>query len=95
MEANASPRCAHSGRTRQAHAESMLQLTVDVGSISAVLRLLRDGFAGLVRADHVQAFDHARRLKLFLCLDAALAPRLIGALVRALPSAEIGHLTHL
>lgn len=71
-----------------------MQLTIDVGSMSALLRILSGTFHGLVQPIRIQALDHARKIRLSLSMDALLAMGLMSALVSSLPSAEIGRITH-
>lgn len=69
-----------------------LQVTIDIGNANALLRLLSAAPGTPVRPRHIEPLDHARRMRLSLCLDSAQAQRLIGAIVRRLPSAEIGRI---
>lgn len=94
MEPSSPARCAISHRREKARPQSLMQLTISAGCMGALLRMLNRGFAGLVLQTGAQALDHAQKVKLSLCMEATLVPRLIGAVVRDLPSAEIGRITH-
>jgi hypothetical protein len=94
MEPNSPARSSATAAPEKAHPQSLMQLTISAGCMSALQKMLRRGFGGQVLPTRVQALDQARKVKLSLLMEAALAPRLIGALVRSLPGAEIGRITH-
>jgi len=74
--------------------QSTLQLTIEVGDMSDLLQLLSTTFDGMIWPTRMQAIDHARKMKLSLCVDQWLIQQLIAAVVVTLPSAEIGRITH-
>ena len=79
---------------RETLRQASIQLTIEVGHMSELLRLLSENFGGLIWPTRMQAIDHARKMKLTLSMNASSAQQLIGLIVRSLPCAEIGRISH-
>lgn len=74
--------------------QSIMELTIELGSMNDLLHILSDTFDGMVWPISIKSCDHARQLKLTLSTEPWLVHQLIGAIVRQLPAASIGRVVH-
>jgi hypothetical protein len=68
----------------------VMQLTVDTEAVTAlrtlVMRVCGDAFESM----RIEACEHGARMKVWLCVGAAMVGQVMEAVMRALPGAEFG-----
>lgn len=76
--------------SRSASGTCLMQLTVDTGAVTAlrgtVMRLCGESLEFM----RIEACEHGARMKVWLCVGAAMVARVMEAVMQSLPGAEFG-----
>ncbi|GJJ01262.1 hypothetical protein RugamoR64_18000 [Duganella rhizosphaerae] len=78
---------------RPAAPACVMQLTVDTAAVTTlrqmVMRICGEGLQFM----RIEACEHGARMKVWLCVGAALVARVMEAVMQSLPGAEFGRFT--
>jgi hypothetical protein len=72
-----------------------MYLTIDTKNVTLLRSLIMNTFAEIVSFMKIEPVDHARKMKVSLCLLKPVEAHLMSAIMRTLPSAEFGRFTPL
>jgi len=72
-----------------------MYLTIDTKNVTLLRSLIMNTFAEIVSFMKIEPVDHARKMKVCLCLLKPVEAHLMSAIMRTLPSAEFGRFTPL
>jgi hypothetical protein len=81
-------------RSRPAASGLTMYITIGAESVTTLRRIVIGMFGEMVAFMRIQSIDHARKMKVCLCLTAPIADRVMAAIMHTLPSAEFGRITH-
>ena len=68
----------------------VMQLTVDTESVTALRALVMRLCGDSLEFMRIEACEHGARMKVWLCVGAAMVGRVMDAVMRSLPGAEFG-----
>ena len=72
-----------------------MYLTIDTKNVTLLRSLIMNAFAEFVSFMKIEPVDHARKVKVCLCLLKPVESHLMSAIMHTLPSAEFGRFTPL
>lgn len=72
-----------------------MYLTIDTKNVTLLRSLIMNAFAEIVSFMKIQPVDHARKMKVCLCLLKPVETHVMSAIMRSLPSAEFGRVVPL
>src|SRR5450830_220138 len=72
-----------------------MYLTIDTKNVTLLRGLVMNTFSEIVSFMKIEPVDHARKMKVCLCLLKPVEAHLMSAIMRTLPSAEFGRFTAL
>ncbi len=67
-----------------------MYLTIDTKNVTLLRSLIMNAFAEIVSFMKIEPVDHARKMKVCLCLLKPVETHVMSAIMRSLPSAEFG-----
>lgn len=70
-----------------------MQITISAESVTTLRRIIIRTFGEMVAFMRIQSIDHATKMKVFLCLTAPIAGRVMEVIMHTLPCAEFGRIT--
>jgi hypothetical protein len=68
----------------------MMQLTVDTGAVTMLRQLVMRLCGDTLEFMRIEACEHGARMKVWLCVGAAMVAPVMEAVMRTLPGAEFG-----
>ncbi|HWW72384.1 MAG TPA: hypothetical protein VN089_20790 [Duganella sp.] len=68
----------------------VMQLTVDTAAVTALRQLVMRLCGDSLEFMRIEACEHGARMKVWLCVGAAMVARVMEAVMRSLPGAEFG-----
>ena len=81
-------------RDLSAEPELMMHITIDASCVTQLRHLVMSTCGKLVGFMRIQPIAHAKKMKVWLCLSKAAVALIMDAVMRSLPSAEFGRITH-
>jgi hypothetical protein len=73
---------------------STMHIMIDADSVTMLRHIVIETFGEMVEFIRIQATNHAKKMKVYLCLTAPIAGRVMETIMHALPNAEFGRITH-
>jgi hypothetical protein len=70
-----------------------MYLTIDTHNVTLLRNLIMNTFCEIVSFMKIEPIDHARKMRVCLCLLKPVEAHLMSAIMRTLPSAEFGRFT--
>jgi len=71
---------------------STMHITINADCVTALRHVVIETFGEMVEFIRIQAIDHAKKMKVSLCLTEPISNRVMEAVMQALPSAEFGRI---
>lgn len=72
----------------------MMDITIDASFVTQLRHLVIGTCGDLVEFMRIQPLAHATKMKVWLCLSKPAIDLIMNAVMRSLPSAEFGRITH-
>ncbi|HEY8100343.1 MAG TPA: hypothetical protein VIF82_06285 [Burkholderiaceae bacterium] len=72
----------------------MMHITIDANCVTQLRHLVMSTCGELVEFMRIQPIAHAKKMKVWLSLSKAAVALIMEAVMRSLPSAEFGRITH-
>jgi hypothetical protein len=70
-----------------------MHITIASESMATLRHAVTESFGGMVAFMRIQSIDHAKKMKISLCLTAPIVSGVMEAIMHALPCAEFGRIT--
>ncbi|MGZ3237236.1 MAG: hypothetical protein ACXU8A_07665 [Burkholderiaceae bacterium] len=72
----------------------MMHIMIDASCVTQLRHLVMGTCGELVEFMRIQPIAHAQKMKVWLCLSKSAVALIMAAVMRSLPSAEFGRITH-
>lgn len=76
--------------TRASARSCVMQLTVDTATVTALRRMVMRLCGESMEFMRIEACEHGARMKVWICVGAAMVTRVMEEVMHALPGAEFG-----
>ena len=78
------------GATPDVARACVMQLTVDTAAVTALRQMVMRLCGDSLEFMRIEACEHGARMKVWLCVGAAMVARIMEAVMQSLPGAEFG-----